>query len=79
MTTKQLKRTLGEAPFRPFLVYLVDGRSLAVRHPELLSFEGGGRIAVIELEPGLAESIDVLMIVSVRPVDAAPALPEQDN
>ncbi len=79
MTAQQLKRTLGVTPFRPFFVYLVDGRSLAVRHPELFSFDGGGRIAVVELAPGLAESIDVLMIVSVRPVEATPALPEQDD
>jgi hypothetical protein len=31
------------APFRPFRVYLVDGRSYLVRHPDFISVAASGR------------------------------------
>jgi hypothetical protein len=68
MTAAQVLRTLRTAPFQPFAVHLVDGRSIEVGHPELVTLVGGGRIAEIENSEGQIERIDVLMIVSLRPL-----------
>jgi hypothetical protein len=66
MTAGQLLRTLRAVPFQPFFLFLVDGRQLLVRHPELLVLSAGGRIATLQ-DRDSQESIDVLMIVSIRP------------
>lgn len=71
MTAAQLLRTCSVRPFMPFAVHLVDGRSLVVKHPELVMLTGGGRIAVVEQIEDYPEVIDVLMIVSLRPVPPA--------
>jgi hypothetical protein len=69
MTAAQLLRTLRFAPFQRFVIHLVDGRSIAVRHPEFVKLASGGRIALVENTPGFEEAIDVLIIVSLRPTD----------
>ena len=66
MTAGQALRTLRGVPFQPFFVHLVDGRTIRIGHPENLSLIAGGRIEVVEDAAGLPESIDVLMIVSLR-------------
>lgn len=68
MTAAQLLRSCQARPFHKFAMHLADGRELLVKHPELLLLTGGGRIATLRLDSGLDEAIDVLMIVSVRPL-----------
>ncbi|HLL88069.1 MAG TPA: hypothetical protein VK324_02085 [Tepidisphaeraceae bacterium] len=71
MTAAQILRTLRAAPFRPFRMFLADGRLVVIRHPELLVLAGGGRIANVRVSDDVSEAIDVLLVVSVRPlVDA---------
>jgi hypothetical protein len=69
MTAGQVVRTLRVAPFQPFYNHLVDGRSILIRHPELITLSGGGRIATVRINDGWSEAIVVLMIVSLRPTD----------
>jgi hypothetical protein len=66
MTAAQVLRSLHLKPFQPFFIHLADSRSLRIGHPEMLLLTGGGRIAVVEDDEAFAESIDVLMIVSLR-------------
>ena len=68
MTAAQLLRTLKTVPFRPFEMHLVDGRGIAVRHPELVALEGGGRLAKVLNAEEVDEIVDVLTIVSLRPL-----------
>ncbi len=51
-------------------MHLVDGRNITVRHPEIVKLAGGGPIALVEHVPGFEEAIDVLMIVSLQPIDS---------
>jgi len=44
-------------------------RRALVRHPEIVKLAGGGRIALVEHVPDFEEAIDVLMIVSLQPID----------
>ena len=55
-------------PFRQFVMHLVVGRELEVRHPELIALTAGGRLANLWTgSDDPPEVIDVLMVVSVRP------------
>jgi len=68
MTAAQVLRTLKAIPFEPFEMHLVDGRSIVVRHPELVNLIAGGRLAKVTNRDRLDEVVDVLMIVSLRPL-----------
>jgi len=66
MTVQQIRRYLYAAPFRPFAVYLADGRICTVMHPDLLLLSASGRTADIYSDLHLFETVDCLMIVSLR-------------
>lgn len=65
MTVEQFRRYL-KTPFRPFAIYLADGRILSVMHPELLSFSSSGRTADVHTFFRRFETIDILLVVSLR-------------
>jgi hypothetical protein len=60
MTSDKLTELVRAVPFRPFTIYLADGRRLLVPHPEFLSVSAngggahwyglGGESAVIDLD-----------------------------
>jgi hypothetical protein len=69
MTAAQIVRTLSAVPFAKFTMHLADGREVIIRHPECVQLVGGGRVAQVTVrDEGVPESIDVLMIVSLRPL-----------
>jgi hypothetical protein len=65
MTTEQIRKFHQARPFLPFEIYLADGRSVKVNHPEMLAL-GGRTIAVFD-EPEAAEIIDLLLVTSLKP------------
>jgi hypothetical protein len=69
MTSAQITRTLTTAPFQNFMIHIADGRTILIRHPEVVRLTGGGRLAIVENAEGMDEVIDVLMIVSLRPTN----------
>ena len=77
MPPEKLLAALQERPFQPFRISLTDGRTLDVRHPEMVL--PGRRSAVIGLPtPGEAEplyertiTVDLLHIVSLEPIQTA--------
>jgi hypothetical protein len=74
MTALQILRISRLQPFQPFAMHLADQRVLVVRHPELIALTGGGRIAIVEKPDGVSEIVDVLMIISLRPLTDAEVL-----
>lgn len=70
MTAEQLRAVRDANPFRPFTVYLADGRSVRVPHRDFLSMSPGGR-TVIVYQSGEAFSIIDLLLVTELAVDAA--------
>ena len=70
MTTDQLFRIHRVHPFSPFDMFLADGRTVRVSHPENLSFSGPGRICIVHDETGTPEIIDLLLVVSLKPAKA---------
>ena len=67
MTTEQLRRVHGARPFTPFAVFLADGRTIPVRHPKNLSFQGGGRVIHVHHDADGPEIIDLLLVTSLKP------------
>jgi hypothetical protein len=67
MTTQQLKAMLSTQPFQPFDIYMADGRSLPVSHPELVLITPGGRTIGVSVHPDAIEIIDLLLVTSLKP------------
>jgi hypothetical protein len=67
MTVEQLKKMHQARPFRPFEINLVDGRSIAVDHPELLAITTSGRTIGVAVDPDAIEIIDLLLVTSLKP------------
>ena len=61
-------RKLTTNGFRPFKVYLSDGRTFNVPHPDYIAISR--RIVVVIGEDELPNLIDPLHIVSVKPDEA---------
>ena len=68
MTTEQFRELWKAIPFRPFAIHLADGRALAVRHPEMTAPSRGGRTVVVYNEEQVFEVVDLLLVVSLRPL-----------
>lgn len=66
MTVDQLRKIHRSEPFDPFLVRTADGLTFEVNHPEIMAISPVGRTIVIMTADGAHETIDILMITSVR-------------
>jgi len=66
MTLEQLRKLHSTRPFQPFDIFLADGRSLPVEHPEFLSQSPTGRTIVIGLTDGTHEIVDLLLVTSLK-------------
>lgn len=84
MAPEELLTALRERPFQPFRLSLTDGRTLEVRHPEMVL--PGRRSVVVGLPaPGETEplydhriTVDLLHVVSMEPIQS-PAKPAGQN
>ena len=67
MTLEQLRRIHGSRPFRPFTMYMADGRSLTVPHPEMLWVPPQAtRTVHVEVAPDVSEYVDLLLVASIQ-------------
>ena len=83
MQSADLDKRLKRKPFQPFRLYLTDGASFDIRHPELLMV--GKRSAVIGLTDDPSDAhydrsvdVDLLHVVRVEPLET-PASPPGDG
>ena len=58
---------LRAQPFRPFELYLADGRSLPVEHPEVVAISPPGRTIRVGLPDGTIEIADLVLVTSLKP------------
>jgi hypothetical protein len=72
MTSEQLKATIRQQPFRPFIIRMVDGRSFAVSHPDFVMVSPTGRTAIL-FEPDDSYSVVDLMLMNELDVPAPKA------
>ncbi len=67
MTIDQLRKLHQAKPFQPFDIYLADGRTLPVDHPEVLAVPPPGRTIGVGLSDGTIEIVDLLLVTSLKP------------
>jgi hypothetical protein len=72
MTTERLVSAHKAAPFRPFTIRMVDGRSHRIAHPELFAYKPGTRSAVALGPKGEVEILDTMLIcgITIEDIDA---------
>jgi hypothetical protein len=68
MTVEQFRRFRDARTFDPFVIHLADGRSFGVVHPEAVALSVSGRTASIVNNDEMLEVIDLLLVVSLRPM-----------
>lgn len=66
MTLEQFRAVQSAQPFRPYLLKLADGNTLAVNHPEWVSHSPSGRTIVLWKPDDSFEIVDLLLIVSIE-------------
>jgi hypothetical protein len=76
----QVRDAMHRQPFRPFTLYLVDGRSYLVRHPDFISIPVSprGRDLTVHDDDG-SHMIDMGLIVELHVPDPAPAGQAEGN
>jgi hypothetical protein len=67
MTIEQLRAMHQARPFQPFDIYIADGRTIAVEHPEFLSQSPQGRTISVGMPDGTHHVIDLLLVTSIKP------------
>jgi hypothetical protein len=67
MTADQIRKMHQARPFLPFDIYLAEGRSLSVEHPECLAITPGGRTIGVGLADDTIETVDLLLVTSLKP------------
>ena len=66
MTIEKLRELHRAQPFRPFIIHLADGRSVMVRHPELLAASPTGRTVVVIEPDDSMHMIDLLLVTDLE-------------
>ena len=67
MTIEQLIQMHQTRPFQPFDIFLADGRTLPVDHPEFLSRSPAGRTIGVGRDDGTIEVVDWVLVNSLKP------------
>jgi hypothetical protein len=68
MTIEQLRKLHLARPFQAFEIHLADSRTLTVEHPETLSQSQTGRTIAVAQPDDTIEIIDLLLVVSIKPM-----------
>jgi hypothetical protein len=66
MTIERLKEYLERRPFEPFDIYLADGRSVHVDHPEFLMQSRTHRTVTVALPDDRMAVVDLLLVTSIE-------------
>jgi hypothetical protein len=66
MDLNSIRNALREQPFRPFELWLADGRRVPVHHPEFVAMNN--RVVVVLDEESFSKTIEPLLIVSIEPL-----------
>jgi hypothetical protein len=65
MTAEQLRAMREANPFRPFTIYLADGRSLAVPHRDFVSQSPGGRTLIVYQSDEAFSVVDLYLVTEL--------------
>ena len=73
MTADPLRRFLSARPFEPFAIHMADQRQFAIRHPDAAASADRARTIVVLNADGLLETLDILLVTSLRPLVEVPS------
>jgi hypothetical protein len=66
MNMEVLRKAVHARPFKPFTIYLADGRRLVVTHPDFVAMSSTGRDATIYAAgEKAADQIDMLLVTRI--------------
>jgi len=66
MTIQELRKLYDAQPFRPFDMYLADGRKIPVKHPEFAALSPRGDTVVVYQTDGSFDIVDLFLITTLR-------------
>ena len=66
MDAQTLRQAIGQRPFQPLILHLVDGRTLDVPHSDFISISQSGRRVIVEKPDDSYEVVDVMLINSLE-------------
>jgi hypothetical protein len=70
MTSEQFRKYWWATPFKAFAMHLADGRWLPILHPENVAISTSGRmVSVIDPKVDAFETVDLLLVTSLRPLN----------
>jgi len=65
---QEIQRLLAARPFEPFRIFVADGNTYDVRHPENIALGGKGRLVAIGLDDSFV-TLDLLLVTGIqRPI-----------
>ncbi|HQU46911.1 MAG TPA: hypothetical protein PK867_29170 [Pirellulales bacterium] len=65
MTIEQLRTVYNAQPFRPFILYLADGREIPVHHRDFIMAVPSGRTVFVVQPDDTAHIIDLLLVTDI--------------
>ena len=65
MTAEQLRAMREAHPFRPFTIYLADGRALTVLHRDFVSQSPGGRTIIVYRSDEAFSVVDLYLVTEL--------------
>lgn len=74
MTAKELRSLREASPFRPFTIYLTDGRSFPIPHRDFVSQSPEGRTIIVYHTDGGLSILDLYLVTELKvqaPTDSA--------
>ncbi len=66
MTAQEFRSVFEALPFRPFRVYLADGREVAIRHQDYALFSPTGRTLIVYQDDYSFQVLDLMLATGVE-------------
>jgi hypothetical protein len=74
VTSEQLRKTIKATPFLPFVLKVADGQQIPIPHPDFIMHNTATpRTAVVTMQDGTIEILDLLLITGVMIPQPAPS------
>lgn len=66
MTAQEFRSVFEALPFRPFSVFLVDGRQVAIRHQDFALLSPTGRTLIVYQDDDTFQVLDLMLATGVE-------------
>ncbi len=66
MIADQVREFLDEAPFKPFILHLADGKTIEVIHPDFVAFSTDYQMVIVALPTGACRAINLANVTQIE-------------